>query len=80
MDARKEKIDHEAAWERLSKAEQVIIAQGKKILEFKPSSQTKDDILQKAMGRSGNLRAPTLLIEGVYYIGFNQAMYEDLFG
>ena len=78
-DAKKEKIDDDQAWEMLSKAPKVFIAQGKKLLEFIPSSDNKEEILKRAMGRSGNLRAPTLLIGESYYVGFSADMYEELF-
>lgn len=78
-DAKKQKIDEDQAWERLSSVPKIFISQGKKKIEFAPDASSKEEILKKAMGRSGNLRAPTMLIAGVYYVGFNVELYAELF-
>ena len=77
-DARKEKIDADQAWEIFSKAEQVTIGKGKKSLVFAPGQGNKEAILKAAMGRSGNLRAPSLKIKGCLYIGFNDTIYDQI--
>jgi hypothetical protein len=38
----------------------------------------KDSIMQEVLGRSGNLRAPTLLVGTSYYVGYNDALYQEL--
>jgi len=63
----------------LAQGKKIFIAQGQKILEFLPTPENQTAVLQKAMGRSGNLRAPTMLIDDVYYVGFNVTLYESLF-
>ena len=78
MNARKESINDDAAWELLSDCNQISIAKGKKIKEYTPDSALKDAILKDAMGRSGNLRAPTIITGTSCYIGFNQDMYDGL--
>ncbi len=77
-DARKEKIDTDQAWAILSKAKQIHIGKGKKSLDFEPSQENKEEILKSAMGRTGNLRAPTLKIKGNLYIGFNDSLYDGV--
>jgi len=79
VDAKKQKIDEDQAWEMLSQAPKIFIAQGKKLLEFAPSLDNKEEILKRAMGRSGNLRAPTILLGTSYHVGFSADMYEELF-
>ena len=79
VDAKKEKINDEQAWARLSQVPKIFISQGKKVLEFTNEPANKEAVLAKAMGRSGNLRAPTLLVDGIYYVGFNAEMYEEIF-
>jgi len=32
------------------------------------------------MGRSGNLRAPAVVIGNKLVVGFNEAMYKEIFG
>jgi len=80
QDARKVKLDEAAVWEKAQTAELVMATKGRsKILEWSPSADNKAEILNEIVGRSGNLRAPTLLIEGKLIVGFNQGLYETLF-
>lgn len=77
-DARKEKIDADKAWDIFAKAGQILIGKGKKILSFKPEEASREEILKAAMGRSGNLRAPTLQVKNTLFVGFNESIYQDL--
>jgi len=54
----------------------VVVGTGKTCYEFKPEDQLKQDILKRAMGRSGSLRAPSLLVGKMMLIGFNDSMFE----
>jgi hypothetical protein len=54
------------------------VASGQKTLTFTPDSSNKEELINKATGRTGNLRAPALRIGDDLYIGYNAAMYEDL--
>ena len=76
-DARKEKLDATAVWERLGTATRVVVAKGKRIETFVPTEDAQDAILQAVMGRSGNLRAPTLQIADVFYVGYNDVLYAE---
>lgn len=60
-------------------ADKIVVASGKKTLEYDPGTADKDEVLKKITGRTGNLRAPSLRIGNVYYIGFNVDMYESMF-
>ena len=77
-DARKEKLDHGAAWEKIKGFQTVFIGKGKKVLEFTPDETNRGEILKAAMGRSGYLRAPTVEISGKLIIGYNDEMYMNL--
>ena len=79
VDARKTRIDEQAAWELLKTADSVAIAKGKKIQTFTTGAEEKEALLQQAMGPSGNLRAPTYRIKAQFVIGFNTELYEDAF-
>jgi hypothetical protein len=79
VDARKTRIDEQAAWELLKTADSVAIAKGKKIQTFTTGAEEKEALLQQAMGPSGNLRAPTYRIKDQFVIGFNADLYEDTF-
>ncbi len=78
MDARKEKIDHDLAWALINGQARVFIGKGKKILEFQPTGANREEILKSAMGRSGNLRAPTLKTGDKVIIGYNEEIYANL--
>jgi len=78
VDARKEKMDEQAAWTLLSGAQRVFAAKGKSRKEFDVNDDNRVLILKAAMGPSGNLRAPTFKVGDAYLIGFNEEMYEAL--
>lgn len=77
-DARKQAYPAEAVWQLLAGAEKVYVAVGKKIVEFDPATADRDLLLQKVIGPSGNLRAPSLRVGKVFYVGFHPEMYKDL--
>ena len=79
VDAKKEVCQNEDAWKLVQTAEKIVVASGQKTLEYVPGSANKEEVLKKITGRTGNLRAPTLRIGNVYYVGFNVGMYENLF-
>ncbi|MCP3888082.1 MAG: hypothetical protein GY702_04300 [Desulfobulbaceae bacterium] len=76
VNAKKEVYNGEAAWQVIASAKKVYVASGKKTLEFDPATADKEEMLKKITGRTGNLRAPALKVGDVYYVGFNQSMYE----
>lgn len=78
MDAKKETYSGEDVWQLVQGAQKLVVASGQKTLEYEPASADKEEVLKKITGRTGNLRAPTLRIGEVFYIGFNVGMYEEL--
>lgn len=80
VEARKVKIEADAAWDLLKSGASITIAQGKKNLTFKPATDDKAEILKHAMGPSGSLRAPTLRVKDNFVIGFTDELYEKTFG
>lgn len=68
----------EDAWLVVSGADKIVVASGKKTIEYDPANADKDELLKKITGRTGNLRAPTIRIGNVVYVGFNVEMYERL--
>ncbi|HFE66534.1 MAG TPA: hypothetical protein ENJ93_04650 [Chloroflexi bacterium] len=78
MNARKQRIGAEEAWQMLSQAKEVYVVNGRKIQHWQPDETNKEAILAKAIGRSGNLRAPTIKIGDSYIVGFNEALYEEM--
>lgn len=76
VDARKEKIDAEAAWDMFQKFETIVIGKGKKYFVYKPVEKNREIILKSAIGRSGSLRAPSLEVGETIVVGYNGDMYE----
>ena len=71
-------IGPDQVWDFLKQASNVHVASGQKTLIFKPDSASQDELISKATGRTGNLRAPALRLGNDLYIGYNAALYEDL--
>ena len=81
QDARKERIEADAAWQLLATAEKITVAKGRgKTAVWHPETDDKEAILKDVMGRSGNLRAPTLQVGNEFFVGFNEAVYAEQFG
>ncbi len=78
VNAAKDTLKRDQVWDILADAEKIYVTAGKKIIEFEPESARKEDLLKRATGRTGNLRAPTLKRDGIYYIGYNDELYETL--
>jgi hypothetical protein len=72
------RIEAEAAWEKFSQAEMIYVVNGRNILNLPPTDENKEAILEKAIGRSGSLRAPTIQVGDQFVIGFNQELYTKL--
>ncbi len=80
VEAKKQKISGDEAWDFLKKAGEIVVGRGKKYLVFTPSEENREEILQQCLGRTGNLRAPALRIGSRDIIGFNEEMYEKYVG
>ena len=71
-------MDESDAWMRVKTAQAIHVAKGQKVDVFDPSVDAQDAILKAIMGRSGNLRAPTLQVEDTFFVGFNAALYDAI--
>lgn len=80
VDARKEALAGEDAWKLLAGAGQVLVAKGKAYQVFDPHTDGKEALLAQALGRTGNLRAPTLRIGDQLWVGFSEGLYARLAG
>lgn len=70
----------EADAKRLAKAAKTIhIAKGKKLDTFDGGS-AKKDIVEKMLGATGNLRAPTIRVGTTLLVGFNEDVYAEVLG
>lgn len=61
-------------------ASKVIVAKGKKVSEFAPGGKAPKACVDAMLGPTGNLRAPTLRVGKTVLVGFNQEVYEAVFG
>ena len=77
MDARKNRIEAQQAWDIVKEAKNISVAKGKKVVNFSQIADEKEDVLKRIMGPSGNLRAPTFRIKDQFIVGFNLEMYEE---
>ncbi len=78
MNAKKDALADERAWQLVADADRIYIASGKKTLEFRPTPASKAEIMKKILGRTGNLRAPALRRGKTFYIGYNDELYKQL--
>lgn len=80
--ARKETHQGEYALELTRRASKLYVAKGKKvnIVDLKKDRPDDEQLLKLMLGPTGNLRAPTLVVGKNLIIGFNQEMYEEIFG
>ena len=74
-DARKEKLEADAVWDLMGPAEQIVVAKGKNVETFVPDEDNREAILKVVLGRSGSLRAPTVQVGHVFYVGYNDSLY-----
>ncbi len=75
----KEKIGADAAWEMFREYKTIRVGKGKKYVEFEPLDENRESLLKAALGRTGNLRAPTLKMDDLLVVGFNEDMYNAVF-
>jgi hypothetical protein len=59
-------------------AQKVYVASGKKIFQFNLAEVKASELMPLVTGRTGNLRAPAILLGDCWYIGYNQEMYQGL--
>ncbi len=78
VDARKNVIKADGAWDLFKQAETLHVGRGKKTVVFTPDPESKEDILKVTLGRTGNLRAPALRVGKIWYVGYNDDMYREL--
>jgi len=57
----------------------VIVAKGKKVSEFAGGKAGKE-LVDAMLGPTGNLRAPTIRKGKTVLVGFNQELFEKVFG
>jgi len=74
------KLGADDARELAAKANQVIVAKGKKVDTFKVGAKPDAAVIEAMLGPTGNLRAPTLVSGKTVLVGFNEGAYAEVFG
>ena len=66
----------------MAKANQLLVAKGKKIVELNLNKEdpSEAEVLKLILGPTGNLRAPTFVVGKKLIVGFNEEMYQSVFG
>lgn len=60
----------------------LLVAKGKKVtrVDLKKDRPDDDEIVALMLGPTGNLRAPTFKVGKTVLIGFNDEIYDEVFG
>jgi hypothetical protein len=63
-------------------ARRLIAAKGRKVntLELAVASPSDDVLADLMLGPTGNMRAPTLRVGETLLVGYNDAVFADIFG
>jgi hypothetical protein len=80
VEARNQKVEGDDAWAILGTARELVVGRGKKFQVLDPAKDDKEAILKVCLGRTGNLRAPTLKMGDRVVVGFNDDMYAQFVG
>lgn len=82
VNAKQETIAGDDALSLLKNASHLYAAKGKRVVHFdlKKDKPSRDELLKVMLGPTGNLRAPTLRVGKKLIVGFNQEMFESVFG
>lgn len=88
MDAKKVEVKEEIPASRKLGAEdakaiakassKVYVAKGKKLDLFEMKSAKVGEVVEKMLGPTGNLRAPTLRVGKTTIVGFNEETFSDV--
>lgn len=80
VDAKKIKIGPEDVFDTMTAVQRVVAMRGKKVVEFDmPLAASKnEELLEHIIGRSGNLRAPTIRVGKTLFVGFDREKLIEL--
>lgn len=73
------KLGEDKARELIAAADTIHIAKGRKLEVFSGADRA-DDFVAKMLGSTGNLRAPTVVVGPTLLVGFNEEIYDEVFG
>ena len=58
----------------------MIVAKGKKVSTFKPGAKPDQEVVEAMLGPTGNLRAPTIRKGKTVVVGYNDDLFDQIFG
>lgn len=64
----------------LADVSRLIVAKGKKVVDFSKADKSSADAVRAMLGPTGNLRAPTAHVGKTLVVGFNEDVYSSLLG
>lgn len=73
------KLQRDDAVALLESARNVHVAKGRKLQGFTGNDRLSDEAVAAMLGSTGNLRAPTLRVGNTLLVGFNDAVYAEVF-
>ncbi|MEM9454233.1 MAG: ArsC family (seleno)protein [Myxococcota bacterium] len=74
------KLGREDARAMLQKGTRLLVAKGKKVATWTIGASVDSEAVDAMLGSTGNLRAPTLRAGNTILVGFNESLYEEVFG
>ena len=73
------KLAQKEAASLVKQASKIIVAKGRKVSEFAGGKAGKP-VIEAMLGPTGNLRAPTIRKGKTVLVGFNEEVFEKIFG
>ena len=58
----------------------MFVAKGKKVREFKPAGKASRELVEAMLVPTGNLRVPTIRKGKTVVVGFNEELFQQIFG
>ena len=74
------KLQAEDARTLLTSADRLIVMKGKQVAEFDLTAGIPDGAVEAMLGPTGNLRAPTIRTDRLLLVGFNDQVFNEVFG
>ncbi len=73
------KLGEVEAKQLINEAQTIHIAKGKKLEAFE-GGEASEQVVKKMLGATGNLRAPTIKVARTVLVGFNEEVFDQVFG
>jgi len=74
------KLQRDSAVALLEAVHTAHMAKGRKLLAFSGAERLSEPAVKAMLGRTGNMRAPTIRVGDTLLVGFNQDIFEKVFG